>query len=626
MSATLFKVKAVHEYSSPHDDDLQFAIGQVINVTAADEDDWYTGEYSDSSGHTQEGLFPRNFVEKYEPEIPARPSRPVKAKQDAEAAKVAVVQTPIHEGSLEPPVEKSDLTSQEPDDTSSPEPGPPTTSLSTQLPPGQSSSNTSFKGTEQPQTRTSTKAVPPPVADKSGVGSFRDRIAAFNKPAAPPIAPFKPGGPGANVSAGFIKKPYVAPPPSKNAYVPPPTREPAPARVYRREEDPAMNETAEDSEASMPRPNIQSEGVAEPDSKPTSLKDRIALLQKQQLEQAARHAEAAQKKEKPKRPPKKRIDSQEAVKASEGQATGSPEEIETTGAANRKSVEFAPDQNEVVDEHGGQQVQGASQMASPPAPSRELMSDANDADNSAAGDTEDPDTSTSREDDRTKAGRIQTAANDKNRREEAPESDEEVEAEDEDEEAVDPEIKRRMEIRERMAKMSGGMGMMGMFGPPGGMPTPGKKAKPAGEPERAFSGNQAPSETPQHAPPVPVPGMSNIGRQAPDNARGDESIEEKDHITTPYAGAQERTGESDEDSPGSPPPPPRTSTDRSLPPVPQGLQFPFPTYLFFNHIDFSAARAVPPLPQKETRRPSASTSTEKAVPDLPTSPQGMFTV
>ena len=60
--------------------------------------------------------------------------------------------------------------------------------------------------------------APPPVAEKPS--SFKDRIAAFNKTAAPPIAPFKPGGQGN--TTGFVKKPFVAPPPSKNSYIPPP--------------------------------------------------------------------------------------------------------------------------------------------------------------------------------------------------------------------------------------------------------------------------------------------------------------------------------------------------------------------------------------------------------------------
>ncbi|GEQ70909.1 hypothetical protein JCM33374_g4589 [Metschnikowia sp. JCM 33374] len=53
-----FKVKALYEYKSEYDDDLQFAAGQVITVTEIEDDDWYSGTYGGQSG-----LFPKNFVE-----------------------------------------------------------------------------------------------------------------------------------------------------------------------------------------------------------------------------------------------------------------------------------------------------------------------------------------------------------------------------------------------------------------------------------------------------------------------------------------------------------------------------------------------------------------------------------
>lgn len=82
MAAVPFKVKAVFEYSSPHDDDLSFPNGQVITVTEEEDADWYVGEYTDSSGGQHSGLFPKNFVEKYEPEIPSRPTRPTRPKSE----------------------------------------------------------------------------------------------------------------------------------------------------------------------------------------------------------------------------------------------------------------------------------------------------------------------------------------------------------------------------------------------------------------------------------------------------------------------------------------------------------------------------------------------------------------
>uniref|UniRef100_A0A8H7N530 SH3 domain-containing protein n=1 Tax=Bionectria ochroleuca TaxID=29856 RepID=A0A8H7N530_BIOOC len=82
--AALFRVKALYDYTSPHEDDLNFDIGQVITVTEEDDDDWYGGEYLDANGVKKEGIFPRNFVEKIEPQAPPRPTRN-RHKKDAEA-------------------------------------------------------------------------------------------------------------------------------------------------------------------------------------------------------------------------------------------------------------------------------------------------------------------------------------------------------------------------------------------------------------------------------------------------------------------------------------------------------------------------------------------------------------
>jgi hypothetical protein len=86
----MFKVKAVYDYSSPHEDDLNFKQGQVISVTEEEGDDWYVGEYLDDSGAKHDGLFPRNFVERFEPAPPPRPNRASRHKPlEQPAAQVA---------------------------------------------------------------------------------------------------------------------------------------------------------------------------------------------------------------------------------------------------------------------------------------------------------------------------------------------------------------------------------------------------------------------------------------------------------------------------------------------------------------------------------------------------------
>ena len=522
MSSPPFKVKAVFEYTSPHEDDLHFPNGQIITVTEEEDDDWYVGEYLDASGVKQEGIFPRNFVEKYEPTAPPRPTRASRPKKEVEHAPEPAR---VNEPEQEPEPER-----EEPQETPAAR-GPPPPSPKPQAaasPPTSRGAEISPPPAASKPVPSSSKA-PPPVSEKPSGGSFRDRIAAFNK-AAPPVAPFKPAGFSSGGANNFIKKPFVAPPPSKNAYVPVP-REAPPQKIYRREEDPEIaareSENLEQAERAGLAPT-SNEGE-EDQPKPTSLKERIALLQKQQMEQASRHADAAAKKEKPKRPAKKRTESHGPVEGDEGD--GAP--LERTGT---EETIGKPSMDSVREEGAAPRRRKSSRGAAttPGLHPRTSFGDGNDADMSGAGDTteEQEEMSTGRDDSDEKprsraplpparapaapsrepdVGEEEGASE-----EEEPEGEED---EEEEEEEVDPEIRRKEELRARMAKMSGGMGMHGMFGPPGGMPMPGmsapaKKKKSTGNSEKR-SGEYGADDvvSPTSAPPVPMiplPGMSRV--------------------------------------------------------------------------------------------------------------------
>ncbi|KAJ4294897.1 assembly of actin patch protein [Collariella sp. IMI 366227] len=382
-----FKVKAIYDYASGHEDDLNFSIGQIITVTDEDDDDWYGGEYIDDAGTKQEGIFPRNFVEKYEPTAPPRPTR------------------------------------------------------------------------TRPKKEVEHPSGPPPVTEKPSSSSFKDRIAAFNKAAAPPLTPFKPSGLSSG-SAGFIKKPFVPPPPSRNAYVPTPVQAPV-AKLYRRDEDPEVKEqeaeTLENAgKVGLVHSSSTNEGeAAEDQPKPLSLKERLALLQKQQAETAARHAEAAAKKEKPKRPPKKRLDSQDTI---EGEPA---ERIEETRASTDEP-------------HPPRLPHPPRRKSSRGAEPR----DGNEADMSGAGETTEQEEHLEKDDSDHRPRHVASLA----KQEDEAEDEEEYEEEDEDD--VDPEIRRREELRARMAKMSGGMGMPGMAMPLFGAPAPILPRKKKAAPER----------------------------------------------------------------------------------------------------------------------------------------------
>lgn len=560
MSNPPFTVRSVFEYASGHDDDLSFPIGQIVTVTAVEDDDWYYGEYTDGSGNKQEGIFPKNFVERYEPPAPPRPTRPSRPKKEPEPAPVeypvAVTERqpqPEPEVAEQPAVEEQEPVSKQPPPQSPPAASSPVaeTPSSPKLPPQAAKS-----APAPPPVAKSSKPPPPAVAEKPSGSSFKDRIAAFNQSAAAPIAPFKPGGPQ---STSFVKKQFVAPPPSKDSFVAPP-REPA-LKVYRREEDPDVKEQlAREPPVSETRPpppapvNAQgSEEGAEDQPKPTSLKDRIALLQKQQLEQAQRHAEAAQRKEKPK-PPKKPVEQPSEPVEGEEEPETSP--VEPVGTTRDHSVDTL-------------RAKVPPAEPTPFSPFEGIASESNDADYSGAADSEDAgETSTSKDEEEERPRQQSTHTIEQN----GEEADVEEEGEEEEEEELDPETKRRMELRARMAKMSGGMGMMGLFGPPGGLPgmappTGSRKPKTPGESEKRLAEPEPTS--PRHAPPVPLPGM-HISTKPPAVEH-----EEEEPVATPISEQHPPRQVPDVEEVVHEGVPPRRSTDRPPPLPPTGKLFRF---------------------------------------------------
>ncbi|CAJ2513739.1 Uu.00g018580.m01.CDS01 [Anthostomella pinea] len=597
MAAVPFKVKSVYEYTSNHEDDLPFGIGQIITVTEEDDPDWYGGEYVDDSGVKQEGIFPRNFVEKFEPTAPPRPTRA--RKKEAEPAATARPPQPVAPSEPSPvdePAEPKHEDVQEahvasPSLPAADEPrsppvipvaNPPETApvpAPVPIEPKIAGPVSSSSASQPPPKLLAQARAPPPVSEKPSGNSFKDRIAAFNKPAAPPVAPFKPSGLSSG-STGFIKKPFVAPPPSRNAYVPPPREAPA-TKVYRRDEDPEIKEreveTMESAEKAGLVPTVPAESQGEDQPKPTTLKERIALLQKQQAEAAQRHADTASKKDKPKRPPKKRTESggpQEGTTAEEVDAQSPLERRDTAEVASKKSLD---------------EPRSARQSLSLRRKSTGLAeNDGNEADMSGAGDTtEGQEDFTEREDSDEKPKAPSRAPTGTIPQPEEPDIIEEDEEGEEDDD-VDPELKRKQELRARMAKMSGGMGMAGMFGPPS-MSAGGQSKKPkATSPEerRPSEPSGGPGSPRMTAPPVPtmmaLPGMGKQ-KQAEEEAESDDDEPLGEEIT-PVASSS-RTSTAAEPSsrvPGGPPPvpggrpapPPVPAESRPPPPPPARIASP----------------------------------------------------
>lgn len=562
----MFKVKAVYDYSSPHEDDLNFKQGQVITVTEEEGDDWYVGEYQDNSGTKHDGLFPRNFVERYEPEPPPRPNRASRHKPLEQLAAQEAPPTPEipHQ---DPEPEPVQVQHEEPQ-SSKPQPPPvevPPMAKAEPTPksPMSPPSATSAKSTEPPRSAEEApkqalpKKAPPPVAAKSN--AFRDRIAAFNAPAAAPIQPFKAGG----APSTFIKKPFVAPPPSRNAYVPPPKEAPQ-IKTYRREEDPEIAERQAQDQQAADRAGLASHDVGnapegEEDNQPKiSLKERIALLQKQQQEQAERAA-AAMHKDRPKRPPvKQRTESYEGL-AEDSEDPGL-EKVASAGSKQRQSIDHS------------RPPRTSHDIRSPDSHhDRELVSE-NDADQSGADNTEDAGgESTSVEDDEDRSKhthpplpiRAPTAPS------QEPDVGDEQDAEEEEEEEdeMDAETRRKLELRERMAKMSGGMGMPGMFGamPMGGLPP--KKKKTA---EKKTEESEEHSIPQQRVAMFPMPGMPSVRSPEPEDRQL--AVEKEGEESHPITNAHTADEVPDvEDI--TPQQTQRTPTDERPPPIPSDSKF-----------------------------------------------------
>ncbi|MBE7182400.1 MAG: hypothetical protein INR71_14550, partial [Terriglobus roseus] len=415
--------------------------------------------------------------------------------------------------------------------------------------------------------------------------------------------------------------------------MPAPQPKPEAHKVYRREEDPEIAEQQAEAEQAAERAGFGTSGApaatgddaeGEDAPKQLSLKDRIAALQKQQAEQAQRRADAGHK-EKPKRPLKKRVESHEASEEGAGL-----EKVLSGEQTERPSNDLPHDPPRNLP-HGLE--------------TQEPFSDGgNDADMSAAGETtEDAGASSTSVEEDEESKRRHAAAPVR----EADVGDEEDDDDDGEEDEMDEEAQRQLALRQRMAKLSGGMGMAGMFGAPGGMPPPGpssapRKKKPAPPPEaRSAEDPEDAAQTAQHPGMrmVAIPGMGQA--LSPSSTQADDDDEPPQPITGSHAPDEVADVEDVVK------PPTRTATNRSVPsepldrPVPappadgRGLPPPIPgerpgrSSLDGKHMSFFdtsiadfVARPVPPPPPPAVLSPTEGSESDdehqdSAQEDLP---------
>ncbi|KEQ62335.1 uncharacterized protein M437DRAFT_49149 [Aureobasidium melanogenum CBS 110374] len=599
MSAPPFKVKAVYEYASPHEDDLPFPEGQIITVVALEDADWYEGEYTDASGNKHKGLFPKNFVERYEPEVPSRPARRPQSE-----IRSPPPQPPVPEpapGAFPEEADKDD------DDDSFAEP-PPVPAQSKSVVEPEAAPAPLPPRDLSPPAADPPKKEPPPVSSKPS--SFRDRIAAFNNAGAAPVAPFKPAAPT------FVKKPFVAPPPSKNAYIPPPKAEPV-QKIYRREEDPDIQKEqaqADENAAKaglLPSDHPQSPTGEEDEDqpKPQSLKERIAMLQKQQMEQAARRADVSDKP-KPKKPVKKNTDdSAESAAAPPPpvpQAHVPAAEEEDDVEQPERHVRQSLDQPRDRERTRGASARGVSREPALPTAGNEMLSDSNDADMSGAGDiTEENDVDSDSTQPARKSMQSQRAPAAPVEEADVGEQQDTTEDDESEEDEMDAETRRRMELRERMAKMSGGMGMAGMFGGPPGMPgmmapappKPKKTKEPKPEHDEAAASAPAPAQAPR-VPVIPIPGMQTA--RSPEVEDRQLAVEKEPEHDTSVTSEREPLDVPDVED-VKPQPPPHIEPVHRVPPIPQDRPLASPTSERAPPPPVPGARPVPAPPVPESR-------------------------
>ncbi|CAN3375874.1 hypothetical protein DIURU_003974 [Diutina rugosa] len=459
--AVPFKVKAVYDYTSEFEDDLNFTTGTVITVTAVEDAEWYSG-----TANGRSGMFPKNFVERIsdDPAVPKRPAHPHGAASGAAGAGAGADQAP--------PV---------------------------------ASEATEATDSASPATTTTTPTSGQSKAPAAGAGYVP-------KPTSVPAAKHD--------DPYVVKKQFVAAP--KSSYVPKITPRDEYA-VPHAKHDVAHN----DSEIVRSTPVDTHPEEPEAEAPKVSLKERIAMLQKQQQEEAERAELAAKRAAEKKRKQEEERRHREAVRAeaeaaraagaAEGAATHDLEGIDP--GADVASLDRHGTGNSLgsVGRHGSVRRRSSSLKRTttggsvdPALDHDDLHGDAGDNASILSGQSSHapghggmplvPGAPMGFGAPRPPVSRDGGADGD----DEAAEADEEEEDED------DEEIKRR-KLVERMAKISGGRNMFGMMGMPFGggaaaATTSRKKSVESAEPPSSaphVPGAEAPSAPPVSAPAPP---------------------------------------------------------------------------------------------------------------------------
>lgn len=268
-----FSAVALYEYKSDFEDDLNFSSGQVIQVTAVEDDEWYSGSYTDTDGNTHSGMFPKNFVSEVDatgnlsttaglaPEVEEpEPSKDVEGNENTAFTKIEKTDTPV-----DPVISKEQADAEK---------------------------------LKEAVERTEEEHTEKPFTPK-GLSS---RISTFNSGNPFPLPGSKVPEEKSQKSLKGTTSSYV--PPSfgtkdkdskskldfsHSSYVPPPLKKDKPQNA---------GDTNKEVQPEPIKPSSSfREEPQEEEGPKLSLKERIALLQQKQKEEAEREAEALKKKQ-----------------------------------------------------------------------------------------------------------------------------------------------------------------------------------------------------------------------------------------------------------------------------------------------------------------------------------------
>ncbi|KAH9825978.1 myosin tail region-interacting protein MTI1-like, partial [Teratosphaeria destructans] len=328
--------------------------------------------------------------------------------------------------------------------------------------------------------------------------------------------------------------------------------------------------------ADAPTPATPTDG-GEEQPKPMSLKERMALLQKEQEAQRARHAEGAPRKKPPVKKPSE---------SSERGAAGDGDEDPTQRGSSDRPRPSLDVLSRETPRLPSTQRRPTDPMSPQPVPEHEILSGGEEADQSAAG---------------PECAPIEVDA----------EKGEGAGDEEEEEEELDEEEQRKQRLRERMARLAGGQQGGGPFNP-FGMP-PAAAPKKRSTRDKEAGAEELPSSPPRVPQMVAIPGMGGP-RPRVQSARDEE----------PEIAEQMADGREPEPAPA----PPRRSTtiERDQPPpVPRDVCLEKPCFVSrpggrrlqsSSHLDMHA-RPVPQTPAERGVPPPVPNEGSRPVPRPP---------